>query len=46
MLLGATHHNPTEPSSLMFDRRHPRVVSANLLDPTEITAARRRAATL
>ena len=46
VLLGATHHNHTEPSSLMYDRRNPRIVSANLLDEAEITTARRRAAAL
>ena len=36
----------SSPSNLMFERRHPRVVSANLLEPTQITQARTRAQSL
>jgi hypothetical protein len=44
VLLGDTHHG--SPSNLMTDRRHPRVVSADLLEPGQISRARTRAQSL
>jgi hypothetical protein len=38
-----THNHTASASNLMYDRRHPRVVSANILEPEQITEARTRA---
>jgi hypothetical protein len=42
VLLNTPFHH-SSPSNLMFGRRHPRVVTADLLEPEQITAARTRA---
>ena len=45
VLLNTPNHELSA-SNLMFDRRHPRVASADLLEPDQITAARAHALTL
>jgi hypothetical protein len=45
LLLNTPHHE-LSPSNLMFDRRHPRVVTADRLEQHQIAAARTRAQTL
>ena len=45
VLLGPGHE-PTSPSNLMFDRRHPRVVTADQLEQRQINLARTRARSL
>jgi hypothetical protein len=45
VLLGEGHELAS-PSNLMFDRRHPRVVSADILESEQITRARTRAQAL
>jgi hypothetical protein len=42
ILLGQDHET-NSPSNLMFDRRHPRVMSADQLEDWQITQARTRA---
>ena len=45
ILLNTPNHE-SSPSNLMFGQRHPRVATADLLEPRQITAARTRAQTL
>jgi hypothetical protein len=45
VLLDTPNHESSA-SNLMFGRRHPRVASADLLEPGQVTAARARALTL
>jgi hypothetical protein len=46
ILFDSPFHRDDSPSNLMFGRRHPRVVTADLLDPDQVTRARLRAQSL
>jgi hypothetical protein len=46
VLFDSPFHTDSSPSNLMFGQRHPRVVTADLLEPDQITRARTRAQSL